>query len=150
MNIIEKEDNDDSNNKILYQLITKKQIANKKYRLNQKIKEQNKIEDIVCDICMTNCLCKTLKCKVCKKYMSCIDCFTKFKNYELQLNPLITDYIVNCMYKYSISCPHCRTKNNIPIQNFTKDDLLKLTYKIFVDEKINLMIQYEEPYYNMR
>jgi hypothetical protein len=64
MDIIEKEDNDDSNNKILYQFITKKQIANKKYRLNKKIKEQNKIED-VCDICMTNCLCKELKCRAC-------------------------------------------------------------------------------------
>ena len=122
-------------------------IANKQYKINKKIKQNAEKEEkerieieknqkIVCDICMYNVVCRELKCKVCKKFISCMNCFTKFKNYELQLNPLIADYTENCMYEYSINCPHCRTKNNIPIQNFTKDDILKLTYKIFVDEKI--------------
>tara|TARA_B000000477_G_scaffold52176_2_gene43846 strand:+ start:9041 stop:9517 length:477 start_codon:yes stop_codon:yes gene_type:complete len=74
--------------------------------------------NIVCSICDTNNYSKNLKCKTCSKSI-CIECCCCLPSRKTSI---LSFDDIHIKYK----CPYCRDNNSFDINNFEKDELLKI------------------------
>lgn len=95
--------------------------------IDSKLVEINETD--ICPICFNDVKCSNIKCKECKN-TCCIDCINHFKGRSFSVN--IPDNKEKYL-KYENSyvdiiypCSFCRFENIIPLETFSKDELMKL------------------------
>jgi len=93
-----------------------------------------KDNNIVCSICDTNNYSENLKCKTCSKSI-CIECSCCLPSKKTSILSFDDIHI-----KYE--CPYCRYNNSFDINNFDKDELLKI-YKNNLKSYIKVINDYD-------